>query len=71
MGNKNLGLIANRMFIFEFEKASEFESLVITPAREVLSQFLKLSAEDKLKEEDLQISDFGLKPLDPEVYEKY
>ncbi|CAK69216.1 unnamed protein product (macronuclear) [Paramecium tetraurelia] len=74
LGNSKIDIIANRLFLLEFESAQTLNEQVILPAQKIYNLFCQLFQVDKLGDDQFQISQQNLeniKLLTPEMITKY
>ncbi|CAD8085517.1 unnamed protein product [Paramecium sonneborni] len=72
--NSKIDLIANRLFLLEFESIQTFKEQVIVPAQKIYSLFCQLFQEDKLGDELFNISQLNLQNITiitPDMIKKY
>ncbi|CAD8171197.1 unnamed protein product [Paramecium pentaurelia] len=72
--NSKIDIIANRLFLLEFESTQTFKEQVVIPAQKIYSLFCQLSQDDKLGDEQFKISSQKLEnilTITPQMIEKY
>ncbi|CAD8077054.1 unnamed protein product [Paramecium primaurelia] len=72
--NSQIDIIANRLFLLEFDSIQTFQEQVIIPAQKIYNLFYQQFQDDQLGDEQFKISQQNLgniKIITPEMIEKY